>query len=1088
MIRRTRPPDVGSVLRGLKDFQRDTVDYVFRRLFLDANGTRRFLIADEVGLGKTLVAKGVVARAIAHLWSKVRRIDVIYICSNSSIARQNINRLNVTGQEQFEIASRITLLPVTIRDLKKRRLNFISFTPGTSFDLRSSLGTAEERALLYWLLDQAWGLHGTGPLNVLQGNADKNSFRARVSAFRDDYEIDESLAREFSKSLKLHIAADHDKDRPDIKHRFCQLCRRFRRTRKNIPFEDSHDRKLLVGELRSLLATTCLSALQPDLIILDEFQRFRHLLDGTDRASDLARGFFEHPEVRILLLSATPYKMLTLQRDHDQGDNHHRDFLQTISFLQQSRTESAKLETLLAEYGTEIYRVKRDGPSRLRGLANRVKGVLRQVIVRTERLGASEDRNGMLALVPSDHLSLEPREAAAYLSLQGLARAMHQGDTIEYWKSAPYLLNFMDDYELKVAFREALGTRIERTLRKILKESEGVILSAEDVAAYRRIDPNNARLRSMVRDVIDNGSWKTLWIPPCLPYHELTGPFAEPALKGFTKRLVFSAWRVVPRVVSALLSYEVERRAFTAFEKRPRNEPKSQERRRRPLLRFSYNKNRLTGMPVLGLIYPSPTLAMEFDPFATLVHHGVGGETRPISSLIDEMRRKIDRKLKTIGAYRIQTGPTDETWYWAAPMLLDLREDKAMTQRWFDQPGLAQTWAGSEDDDDGTGHRTHWENHVDAAKRFLEARPPKLGRPPKDLSLVLAQMALAAPSTVALRSMSRVCGGWLKTKSGPSRLALRTAAAQIGWAFLRLFNTPTATALIRSMNGTEPYWQRALEYCVSGCLQATMDEYAHLLLESLGVAGKKPAEVAAEVSRAVCDAISLRSSTLGADYIDVRGRKIRTDEDGPGFRCHFAVRFGDEKSEEERNLVRAGRVREAFNSPFWPFVLATTSVGQEGLDFHPYCHAVVHWNLPPNPVDLEQREGRVHRYKGHAVRKNLAAKYGGSAPSNPTTDPWEQMFRAGVEGRQKTESDLVPFWILDIPGGAKIERHVPAFPLSRDLDKLERLRRSLAVYRMVFGQTRQEDLLAFLLDHFNEGEPARLVDKLQIDLSPPPAP
>ena len=38
------------------------------------------------------------------------------------------------------------------------------------------------------------------------------------------------------------------------------------------------------------------------------------------------------------------------------------------------------------------------------------------------------------------------------------------------------------------------------------------------------------------------------------------------------------------------------------------------------------------------------------------------------------------------------------------------------------------------------------------------------------------------------------------------------------------------------------------------------------------------------------------------------------------------------------------------NSPFWPFVLATTSVGQEGLDFQQYCHAVVHWNLPSNPV------------------------------------------------------------------------------------------------------------------------------------------
>lgn len=49
------------------------------------------------------------------------------------------------------------------------------------------------------------------------------------------------------------------------------------------------------------------------------------------------------------------------------------------------------------------------------------------------------------------------------------------------------------------------------------------------------------------------------------------------------------------------------------------------------------------------------------------------------------------------------------------------------------------------------------------------------------------------------------------------------------------------------------------------------------------------------------------------------------------------------------------------------------SRSEEGLDFHRYCHAVVHWNLPSNPIDLEQREGRVHRYKGHAVRKNVAS-------------------------------------------------------------------------------------------------------------------
>ena len=55
-----------------------------------------------------------------------------------------------------------------------------------------------------------------------------------------------------------------------------------------------------------------------------------------------------------------------------------------------------------------------------------------------------------------------------------------------------------------------------------------------------------------------------------------------------------------------------------------------------------------------------------------------------------------------------------------------------------------------------------------------------------------------------------------------------------------------------------------------------------------------------------------------------------------------------------------------------PFVLASTSVVQEGIDFHWWSHSVIHWNLPSNPVDFEQREGRVNRFAGHAVRKNVA--------------------------------------------------------------------------------------------------------------------
>ena len=141
--------------------------------------------------------------------------------------------------------------------------------------------------------------------------------------------------------------------------------------------------------------------------------------------------------------------------------------------------------------------------------------------------------------------------------------------------------------------------------------------------------------------------------------------------------------------------------------------------------------------------------------------------------------------------------------------------------------------------------------------------------------------------------------------------------------------------------------------------------------------------MAAEIAQAVNDALTVRTSSLRADEVrlDRLSHSIEVTHDW-AIRAHFAVRFGDETSDDGKQVTRKEQVLRAFNSPFWPFVLATTAVGQEGLDFHCYSHAVVHWNLPANPVDFEQREGRVHRYKGHAIRKNVARRFGLGAVGN----------------------------------------------------------------------------------------------------------
>jgi hypothetical protein len=143
----------------------------------------------------------------------------------------------------------------------------------------------------------------------------------------------------------------------------------------------------------------------------------------------------------------------------------------------------------------------------------------------------------------------------------------------------------------------------------------------------------------------------------------------------------------------------------------------------------------------------------------------------------------------------------------------------------------------------------------------------------------------------------------------------------------------------------------------------------------------------------------------------------------------------------------------------------------------------MHWNLPSNPVDLEQREGRVHRYKSHALRKNIAWKFG-ELNHEKHHDLWQKMFDAALNDRKTGQNEMYPFWISD-EGPAKIERHVPTLPLSREKAHKRNLMRSLTVYRMVFGQNRQEDMVQFLLGQVDPQLMEEVSKRCHINLSPP---
>jgi Helicase conserved C-terminal domain len=417
------------------------------------------------------------------------------------------------------------------------------------------------------------------------------------------------------------------------------------------------------------------------------------------------------------------------------------------------------------------------------------------------------------------------------------------------------------------------------------------------------------------------------------------------------------------------------------------------------------------------------------------------------------MRAKVEPLLASLRR-RVRSPVADPAWYWAALLLLDEDTDALrafLVRLGKDHVPASANPAGEELKGDEAERLTGFAVHARRALEVLD-ESAELGEFPPDLADVLVDFALGSAAIA-----------WARTLAGfqVEDRARRRLAAQLGEAFRSLFNQPTVIRMLQHGDSAR-YWQTTLRYATDGNLQAVLDEYAHLLWEPAAWAQKHPDDIAVDITRAASSAITTKTSSVRPDYYRSTPERIAAASDGFALRTHFALRYGGARSGDDAREVREDAVRDAFKSPFYPFVLASTSVGQEGLDFHPWCHSVWHWNLPGNPVDLEQREGRVHRYKGHAIRKNVADRHGRELLRTwtPGCDPWQALFRIAEQGRAPGESELVPWWLA--PGVHQVERFVPVLPLSREVAQLERLKRSLAIYRVAFGQPRQAELVEFL--------------------------
>ncbi len=1073
---------VTDTLNTLKDFQRATVERVD---WLFENGQNRVLVADEVGLGKTMVAKGTIAIMSKRRYDENKEhFKVIYVCSNQSIANQNISELDVfdVGQENI-MDTRLSMQHLLVERTKQKNkdqfIQLIPLTPQTSFNQKNSnQGTVKERSLIYCILNRMYEFQDEETNckleQMLMFRVQNGNWWWRVRNYNneiDKYSTDSNGEYPLNTHLKIR------ENKVVLNEVLLHL--------KNRPFTNegssANGDLHCIAILRKLFAQTSVEQLQPDLIIMDEFQNFQFLLNSKNEEIKTLTDFFfgntpvrgaESHTTRVLLLSATPYKLYTtLEEIGDTNSvDHYSEFMNVMHFLYNDGIRFDQFTDIWQNYSTTLKEIKSENTSLLL-LSENVKKAEKKLygaVARTERISVMDSGDYIDDSSKNSALKIKEADIKAYVQARDLMAHTDERSRfrVDYIESCPFALSFMNNYAEKKRMRSYFMKHTDdvRWAQKNL-----LWVDKKKVNEYQTLPVVNARFEQLKENVFSNRSELLLWMPPCLPYYTPTGVFA--GQESFSKILVFSAWEMVPRMIGSLISYEEERRTIGELIRRHKN--KIDEQSCYYFIRNSEKKKR-TRYPAarlkpyirssLSLIYPGKTLSGYYNPI-------MDAGMFDISKIESYIRGKIHQQVEMlVEKYGREDGNRDKKWYFLAPMLMDSPE---YVVSWIDSLGITT----EDDHEDPSGSQSEGKSFsaiinslrnyfVDGNGIILETPNILLGRIPDDLESVLVTIAIASPAICLFRSLKQ-----------------QDYATRIARDFVRYFNSPESTAIVelsfskRNIPSEDSHWLDVLNYCKMGNIQAMIDEFVHLLRK-----GHPLEDRLTNIKNRFHECLTLHSAPYNVESYREFSQSIREKRTGKSIqrlRTHYGAGFSKGDS-TDKTVARKDNLRNSFNSPFWPFVLASTSIGQEGLDFHLYCRKIMHWNLPSNAIDLEQREGRINRFKCLAIRQNVARKYGTTIGHN-SNDCWDSLFDAAVAERKEGQSELIPYWCFGENQEVKIERLLPLYPISKDTLRYDRLIKVLSLYRLTLGQTRQEDLLEYVFNNFENPE---ILKGYFIDLSP----
>ncbi len=510
-----------------------------------------YLIADEAGLGKTTIANEIINRAAQMRNGSLR---VIYVASNSRIARKNMNEFLNYDPDQIKTFQMNTAKKaveamydddVEYRTIKRQGLNCfdnykerIKKYQADRLSMYHNSGIySETSSFVISLSPKTSFLKG---YYDLPGTEDERTKMRETLCEYCQFKTkgnDSSNAHEFYSALDISIEYEIDRD-IDKKNNLIEDKEKLWSEKIN-ELKDKANEKKVSPLVRRVFENANIYLMKPNIIILDEFQRFTDIFNPSKDGYSIymlyqfVKWLKQEKDIelpKLVLLSATPYKY-----DHKSLENVWEMELREEGGPKGTDNEKPfdnfeqLIKTICNVTGDDCKDVKNNRE-------NYYERTQRNQYFIEDDIMAETDKNGATIYVDEEKY----KKHLEYLSSVYLINNEPNPDQSMRWlEQAPDFWRFCEGYK-------SLNIDAQKYCNVLNRKVE-----------------NHFKLSTLIEKGMPKGSELLLWVAPTKT-ETLGGPFKKFTMFG--KTLVFTHYKMAAKSIAANLTEIAEQRLDTILD------------------------------------------------------------------------------------------------------------------------------------------------------------------------------------------------------------------------------------------------------------------------------------------------------------------------------------------------------------------------------------------------------------------------------------------------------------------------------------------------------------------------------------------